>query len=502
MSTDALIMADFKTIPYKHQAKEFELSAETPSRALLWQMRTGKTKVIIDTGCHLYKSGKIDAVLIIAPNGVHENWTHRELPIHHWDTILYETTTWVTSQCSAKAAITKKAKERRKEWLVSWQQRLKVADKLQWYAFNVDALIRPDAKKLLASLVKTKRILLVFDEAHNYRVPGSARTKAARGLAKHCVYKRILTGTLTSNSPLHTFGPYELLGPGTLGFTRYEDFKAKYAVYQMEKTKNGRQYPKLKEYKNLEELTDSMAHISSVVTRDDCADLPSVHIRNERFELSEEQKRLYKSVHKDIEVIVDDDAITIGEMASRTMKLRQVTSGFIIDEYREVHRIPGPNPRLDKLLEEVRYSSSKVIIWCNFKEDIKIVTDALNAEGYKTVEYHGQVGPADRQKARRAFAPGAENDVKALVGQPQAGGSGLDLSAATKIIWYSHIFNAIDKTQANERATKVGGVNIEMVHLIGAPIDDHILESMAEGLELSDRVSGEGLKKLVDRLAL
>lgn len=49
----AAIMADFKTVPYIHQLKEFERSAELPARALLWQMRTGKSKLTVDTACHL-----------------------------------------------------------------------------------------------------------------------------------------------------------------------------------------------------------------------------------------------------------------------------------------------------------------------------------------------------------------------------------------------------------------------------------------------------------------
>lgn len=51
MYTAELLEADFKTSPYEHQLLEFERYGLDRARALLWTMRTGKTKVIIDTAC-------------------------------------------------------------------------------------------------------------------------------------------------------------------------------------------------------------------------------------------------------------------------------------------------------------------------------------------------------------------------------------------------------------------------------------------------------------------
>ena len=49
---------------------------------------TGKTKVIIDNFSHLYYKGYVDAVFVIAPNGVHRNWINDEIPKHMPDAVI------------------------------------------------------------------------------------------------------------------------------------------------------------------------------------------------------------------------------------------------------------------------------------------------------------------------------------------------------------------------------------------------------------------------------
>ena len=97
MYTAEIIAADFKTTPYPHQLKELEEHGLDVSRALLWQMRAGKSKLVINTACMLYRKNEIDAVVILRPNGVHENWVRRELPKHHWDTVKHEALVWNTA---------------------------------------------------------------------------------------------------------------------------------------------------------------------------------------------------------------------------------------------------------------------------------------------------------------------------------------------------------------------------------------------------------------------
>ena len=72
---------------FKHQQTEWDRHRDDDARALLWQMRTGKTKATLDLACYRWAKGDIQAVLVIAPNGVHCNWVRRQLPQHMWETV-------------------------------------------------------------------------------------------------------------------------------------------------------------------------------------------------------------------------------------------------------------------------------------------------------------------------------------------------------------------------------------------------------------------------------
>ena len=69
-----------KTDPFKHQRNELTDHGLDDVRGLFWEQGTGKTKPIIDTTAQLYRDSKIDALLVIAPNGVHANWVSDEIP--------------------------------------------------------------------------------------------------------------------------------------------------------------------------------------------------------------------------------------------------------------------------------------------------------------------------------------------------------------------------------------------------------------------------------------
>lgn len=507
MTVYAALGADFKTAPYRHQLREFEISAELPGRALIWQMRTGKSKLTVDTACHLWSVGLIDAVLVFAPNGVHENWVRRELRIHLWETVRHTALAWSTAVAGKKAFNRVPASERG-DWLATnaefWaraEEMLKDKSRLAWFAFNAESMTRKDVRNLVARVFRRRRVLIVFDESHDYRQPGSKRTKMARSLAYKAPFRRILSGTPVLNSPLHAFSQYELVQREALGHGTFEEFKGRHARYELVANRHGQKFPQLAEYVNMEELRDRMARWSSVVLRGDCADLPDLVQTVRRIELTDEQQRLYRELHSQFEVEVAGERVSVGENTNKLMKLQQVVNGFLIDEFKRITSL-ADNPRMDALIDEVYLTPGKFIVWCAFKEDMRRVTEALTARGYKVLGYHGGTSPEDKRRAREAFEPGAENDVDGLVGHPRSGGSGLDLSSAGKIIWYSGTPDAIVVNQADERATKMGGDNVPVVSLRAPGIDDYWAELVQDRRELSDLVAGEGMKEVLRRTAI
>jgi hypothetical protein len=98
----------FKTKPYQHQLEALKRSWDKTEYALLMEMGTGKSKVLIDNIAMLYDKGRIDGALIIAPKGVYRNWDRQEIPVHMADHIQYTATPWNPSpKAKEKAALEK-----------------------------------------------------------------------------------------------------------------------------------------------------------------------------------------------------------------------------------------------------------------------------------------------------------------------------------------------------------------------------------------------------------
>ena len=200
----------------------------------------------------------------------------------------------------------------------------------------------------------------------------------------------------------------------------------------------------------------------------------------------------------DIAPLTVFNGVSIGENAARIMKLQQVVSGFLIDEYSRNHVIPGGNPRLDALAEEVELTPGKVIIWAQFKKDMDLIARTLRPLGVPFVEYHGDINESKRARALELFRD--DERYKVFLGQPQAGGRGLEL-LADKIIWYSHTWSAITRKQACERATKMGGKNVEIVDFVAPGVDEYIRGRVERNIEIAAEVAGKGLKAVLAGLA-
>lgn len=509
MTTWAAIAADFKTEPFWHQLDEFERSAELKARAILWQMRTGKSKLLVDTACHLGREGLINSVIVLAPNGVHENWTTRELPIHHWDTVPKDTLTWRTSIAGSKGEARVKAYER-KSWKEQheafWESAkclLKQEDRLAWFSFASETVTRKDVRNLIARIIRWKKgkILLIVDESDDFGAPASKKTMMVRALAKKCAYRRILTGTVVENSPLRAYSQFELLGEHALGYEDYEDFKETHAVYEKKKTRGGRTYPVLKEYVELDQLKERMAQLSSVVLRppgmSELIQVPRSIV------LTDEQREAYRELQRTTLLKIGDREVSLGEWPPGLVKFQQIVSGYLVDEFGDEHEIPGGNPRLDALVDEVQMTGGRNVIWCAFRREMDQVVAALEAAGRKVLQYHGRSTDDEKALARREFAPGFESIYQDLVGHPKSGGRGLNFSGADKMIWYGHTTDAVVRQQGLERLSEMGGGAVPVVDFRAPGVDEYILdEILAPKLETAEDVSRTGLREVLDRIAV
>jgi len=190
--------------------------------------------------------------------------------------------------------------------------------------------------------------------------------------------------------------------------------------------------------------------------------------------------------------------LDISTQCSILAKMQQVCGGFIFNKWGVPLPMPGDNPRIEALIDEVGLAPGKVIVWAQYKPELKLIKAELLKAGFRSVQYHGDISADDRAKALDDFAN--KDAVKVFIGQPQAGGRGLEILADT-MIWYSHNFSGIVRAQACERATKMGHDNVEVVDFIAEQGPDrYIRDKVAAALTIADDLAGRGLKRVLEEI--
>lgn len=474
---------------WKHQDREFELHRDAVARALHWQMRTGKTKAMVDLACYLYSQGRIDGVLILAPNNVHANWIRREIPEHHWLGIPFSAMAWNTE--AAKQAPFDQA----------FGELLHRRTGLAWYAVNAEATVMQTQLPYIRAFMRRKRFMLVVDEVHEWRRPGSKRSQFVRNkVAPKAVVRRNLSGTMVDNNPLHAYAQYAILKKsGALGFDSYGDFEKHYGIFEHDEIYVGgkpRTVPKLVGFRHQDELRERMVGWTSYVYRDQCDDLPELVPGVGSFEMTGQQRRVYNDLARNAMVRLDDgELLDVDGTQGVITKLQTIRSGFVKDAEGEVHwLVPhDQNPAFNELLETIRRTEGKVIVWCRYRLEIETLMQVLKKARISAVHYYGGTKQADRIKHEERFR--SDPTLKVMVAQPKACGQGLDFSAGEHIIWFSHTHgDLIGRRQADERCTKMGGRKIAVTDMVGAPVDERVLADQETKVGLTDYLTGEGLR--------
>jgi len=454
----------FETEPFEHQRKAFYMSRDKENFALLMEQGTGKSKVIIDNAAYLYANNKITAMIIIAPNGVHRNWLKNEVPFH------------LPEWCPRKAAYyySGMKKADKEEWnrIVSSKENLKI------FAFNVEGFVSKTAQKFINNIMISNDVLLVVDESSRIKRPGAKRTQFITKIGKMAKYRRILTGTPVTKGPEDVYSQFKFLDPYILGYESYYSFRARYCIM------GGFENRQIVSYEHVDELVKNIEGHSYRVLKKDCLDLPDKIYQRAYVELSEAQRKLYNSIKNEYVAEYKNETISAPEAITRLLRLQQITCGWFPSD--NPVPIDEKNPRLELLKELLSDIDGKVIIWARFRADLRAIEEAL---GPLCVAYHGGVSTDNRAHAVEAFQK--DPKVRYFVGQPQSGGMGLTLTAATYAIYYSNSFDLETRLQSEDRCHRIGTINnVTYIDIEASKtVDGKIIETLRNKKNLADVIT-------------
>ena len=473
----------YKTKPYAHQLKALKKSWAQKNYALFMEMGTGKSKVLVDNIAMLYDNGAIRGALIVAPKGVYKNWDQIEFPVHLPDHVEHTKVLW-------EANITKK-KQTELDTLFDGKEELKIL------IMNVEAFSTSKGLDFAHSFLNIflGRALIGIDESTTIKSPTAKRTKNILTIGELAKYRRILTGSPVTKSPLDLYSQCEFLDPWLLGHNSYYSFRARYAN-MVKRNFGGRSVQLVTSYRRLDELGDKLDDFSYRVLKEDCLDLPEKVFTKRIVELSKEQKEIYAQLKETALAFTEDGKVmsTVNVM-TQLMRLHQVTCGtFKADDGTVKHL---PNNRIQALMDCLEETDGKVIIWATYREDIKKIVESLKkAYGEaSTVEYHGGVDATLRQEHIAQFQQ-EKGPTRYFVGNAQTGGYGITLTAANTVIYFSNSYDLEKRLQSEDRAHRIGQTgSVLYIDLIAeGTIDERIVKALRTKVNIANEIMGEDLK--------
>jgi len=357
-----------------------------------------------------------------------------------------------------------------------------------------------DAEKLQAEAFS----LLLVDEAHLMKNAETRISKTVKQLRSQ--YRIALSGTPVENRLEDLRSLFDFILPGYLGDA--SNFKTQYRI-PIEVMRSREQA------EALQKITSPFLLRRLKTDKKIIKDLPEKIVANEYAALEKEQAALYQSVvaesiqkseHADPK---DRSALVLNLLTS----LKQICDHPRVydKESPAASGLSGKAQLLLTLLEEILANREKTLVFSQYVETLDCLDRIIKKElGEAPLIYHGGLN----QKVRADTVNRFQNDPAAriMLVSLRAGGLGLNLTAASRVIHYDLWYNPAVENQATDRAFRIGQKRTVFVHrfITKNSFEEKIDAMIASKQELADmtvasgeswiaRMSHDELKALFER---
>jgi len=482
-----------KKTPLRHQDDEFKLHGMEESRGVHWEQGVGKTYLALWEAEALYQAGKIDAVIVLAPNGIHTNWINYEIP----ETL--ETKHLALAYQSGK--ISTKKHQREVQGVFDYR------DGIAILTMSYDAVKTPIGKRVVRRFLNERKCFFLLDESNRIKTPGAKVTRTVVALGRYATYKRTLCGTPIANKPFDIYTQFRFLDPDfwrntPYGLADYQDFKSFFGIWETGylKGKDGkadREFPQCVGYRNLHVLNELVRQKSSRVLKEDVLkDLPPKTYAYKGFDMTPKQRKLYTQIEEEFMAELDNGEILFTPLAiTRMLRLQQVSCGYLPSEIIteanaervECVLIDKKNPRLDMFGEICEDLPHKALVWCRFIKDIDLICEKL---GDVAVRWDGTMSLDEREDNKRRFKTEPMDKVQFLVATAASMGEGHTLNEALTAIYYSSTHNLRERLQSEDRFHRHGQIHqVTILDLIANRSQDKpIIQSLRKKFDSASQV--------------
>jgi len=428
---ETMLQADrleFPRKPFPFQLDGMAFLVPRHGAVLADEMGLGKSMQAISSIRLLVRTSQARRVLVVCPKGLVSNWT-RELA--DWAPEL------------VVAVIEGDPQRRRWQWTLP-DVPVKVA--------NYEVVVRD--RDLVAELGLSFD-LVVLDEAQRIKNRSGQTSKAVRAIQRSRSWA--LTGTPVENSADDLVGLFEFVAPGHL---------------------NERLPPRAMGAA----VTD---HILRRTKEKVLTDMPPRLNRDERIELTPEQRETYRRAEEDGVLRLADMGreATIRHVFELVLRLKQICN---------FDTATGESAKLDCLeaeLEEVQASGRKALVFSQWVETLGRLDERLARFG--ALQYHGGMSTQARDETIRRFRNDPRHSVLLL--SYGAGAVGLNLQFSQYVFLFDRWWNPAIEDQAINRAHRIGAAGTVTVtrFLSVDTIEERIDEVLRKKRNLSDTILSE-----------
>lgn len=343
------------------------------------------------------------------------------------------------------------------------------------------AILRRD----LALLAEVDWAAVILDEAQNIKNPAARQAAAARAL--RATHRFALTGTPIENRLAELWSILEFCVPGLLG--PLARFRRRFAI-PVERYRDERAADELRRLVRPFVLRRVKSDPAVAV------DLPPKDEITVVCTLTREQASLYQAaVEEALAAIEGTSGIERrGRVLALLTALKQICN-HPAHYLREPGPFPGRSGKLDRLtemLEETAAAGDWALVFTQFREmGTRLVRHLRQVLGVEVPFLHGGVDPAAREEMVRRFqeAPAAP---PVFVVSLRAGGTGLNLTRATRVFHFDRWWNPAVEDQATDRAHRIGQTQpVQVYRLVTAgTVEEKIDAMLRDKRALADRVVG------------
>jgi len=329
---------------------------------------------------------------------------------------------------------------------------------------------------------------VILDEAQAIKNPGAKQTRAVKAMKS--TWRLALTGTPVENRIGDLWSIFDFLNPGLLGSAKAFNRLCKFMAKSMASGNPGAYAP-------LRRLVGPYILRRLKTDKKVISDLPDKTEVNAYCQLSKRQAALYdQSVDEMKKALEEPDGIQRrGVVLAFLMRLKQICnhpSQWLGDGAYD-HADSGKLTRLGELCESIAARQDKVLVFTQFREMTGPLAGFLGEIfGQGGLVLHGGTPVKKRQGLVKAF----QNDdrVPFMVLSLKAGGSGLNLTAASHVIHFDRWWNPAVENQATDRAFRIGQKKNVLVHkfICRGTVEERIDELIASKQDLSDEVLAAG----------